>query len=201
MFWDKIASLYDLFENVYNRKVYKGIGVKVAEFVAHNDTMLECACGTGAITVAVARQCRHVVATDYSEGMLKQARAKCSHLSNVTFERADISRLPYDDDAFDKVVAGNVIHLLDDPAAALHELQRVCRPGGQLVIPCYVNIKRDGGLNFGAWFVEKLGLRFKREFDYDGYRQFFAQLGYKNVQYHLVEGRMPCAIAVIPVAP
>ena len=33
MFWDKISPLYDLFENIYNGKVYTGTGKKVAEFI------------------------------------------------------------------------------------------------------------------------------------------------------------------------
>ena len=47
MFWDKISPLYDLFENIYNRKVFTGTGKKVAEFIEPSDIVLECACGTG----------------------------------------------------------------------------------------------------------------------------------------------------------
>lgn len=36
-----------------------------------------------------------------------------------------------------KVVAGNVIHLLDDPHAAIKEMMRVCRKGGKVIIPTY----------------------------------------------------------------
>ena len=56
MFWDKISPLYDLFENVYNHKVYAGTGKKVAEFIDPADEVLECACGTGAITVCIAEK-------------------------------------------------------------------------------------------------------------------------------------------------
>ena len=71
MFWDKISPLYDLFENVYNHKVYAGTGKKVAEFIDPADEVLECACGTGAITVCIAEKCRRLIATDYASGMLK----------------------------------------------------------------------------------------------------------------------------------
>ena len=50
MFWNKISPVYDLFENVYNGKVYKGTGQKVADYLDKEDLVLECACGTGAIT-------------------------------------------------------------------------------------------------------------------------------------------------------
>ena len=31
----------------------------------------------------------------------------------------------------------------------------------------------------------------------DSYKSFFEEMGYDNVEYHVVDGRMPCAIAVI----
>ena len=30
MFWDRVAAPYDLFENIYNGKVYRGTGIAVA---------------------------------------------------------------------------------------------------------------------------------------------------------------------------
>ena len=76
MFWDKISSLYDLFENVYNHKVFTGTGKKVAELIDSSDDVLECACGTGAITIEIYDKCRSLVATDFSEKMLAQAIKK-----------------------------------------------------------------------------------------------------------------------------
>ena len=42
-----------------------------------------------------------------------------------------------------------------------------------------------------------MGLRFKRQFDFESYKQFFADAGFNDVEYHVVEGRMSCAIAII----
>ena len=69
MFWDRISPLYDLFENIYNHKVYSDTGKKVAEFIDTTDTVLECACGTGAITLCIAGKCRKLIATDFATGM------------------------------------------------------------------------------------------------------------------------------------
>ena len=196
MFWDKISPLYDLFENVYNHKVYAGTGKKVAEFIDPTDVVLECACGTGAITVCIAEKCKRVIATDFASGMLKQAARKCRKFSNVRFKRADITNLKCKDDRFDKVVAGNVIHLLPDPEKALKELERVVKPDGKIIIPTYINMsKASAGL--GVKFVEFLGAEFKKQFDFDSYKSFFIEMGYDNVEFHVVDGRMPCAIAVI----
>ena len=196
MFWNKISPVYDLFENVYNRKVYKGTGIKVAEFIDKNDSVLECACGTGAITEEIAKKCRQVLATDFAEGMLKRASKKCRKYGNVSFRQEDITDIKSADSSFDKVVAGNVIHLLPEPEKALNELLRVVRPGGKVIIPTYINMARDSS-GFAVRFIEKLGAEFKRQFDIDSYKKFFEEKGFKDVEYYVVDGRMPCAIAVI----
>ena len=196
MFWDKVSPLYDFFENVYNGKVYSGTGAKVAEMIEPSDYLLECACGTGAITQYLAPKCRKMIVTDFSTGMLKQAAKKCGKLGNVTFKKADITALKCKDAHFDKVVAGNVIHLLPEPEKAMHELERVVKPGGKIIIPTYINMSKSTG-TVAVKFITLLGADFKRQFDLDSYKRFFADMGYEDVEYHVVDGRMPCAIAVI----
>lgn len=196
MFWDKVSPVYDLFENVYNRKVYNGTGAKVAEMVSPSDEVLECACGTGAISRYIAPKCKKLVATDLSSGMLRQASGKCRKYGNTVFKKADITTIHCRNGRFDKVVAGNVIHLLPEPEKALHELVRVTKPGGKIIIPTYINISRKTG-RIAVRLIELMGADFKRQFDLDSYKEFFADMGYGEVEYHVVEGRMPCAIAVI----
>lgn len=197
MFWDKAAGLYDLFENIYNGKVNRQLCVEVADMMEASDRVLECACGTGMITKCMAPKCKEVIATDFSEGMLKQAIKNCKDFSNVKIKKANIMKLNCKDEAFDKVVAGNVIHLLDEPYAALAELERVCKKGGKIIIPTYVNNENGGKPNMFVKIIEKFGAGFKCQFNYETYKEFFAKAGYSDVEYKLVQGKMPCAIAVI----
>ena len=196
MFWNKISPLYDLFENVDNGKVYKETGKKVADLIEEHDEVLECACGTGAISKYIAAKCKSLIATDFAEGMLKQAAKKCNGLENISFENADITALRFHDASFDKVVAGNVIHLLPNPEAALSELERVVMPGGRIIIPTYIN-KTKKSSSLAVKFLTMLGADFKRQFDLASYKKFFEDKGYKNIEYTVAEGRMPCAIAII----
>ena len=136
------------------------------------------------------------VSTDFAEGMLKQASKKCRHFKNVTFQKADITKLEFADGSFDKVVAGNVIHLLPEPEKALAELKRVTKPGGTIIIPTYINMSKGSG-TAAVKFIELLGANFKRQFDFESYKQFFTDMGYSDVTYEVVDGRMPCALAVI----
>lgn len=196
MFWDKISPLYDVFENVYNGKVYTGTGKRVAELIDPSDEVLECACGTGAISIYIAQKCKKLIATDFAPGMLRRAAKKCRNYPNAVFKKADITNIKCKDARFDKVVAGNVIHLLPEPEKALHELERVVKPGGKIIIPTYINMSKGTG-TAAVKFITLLGADFKRQFDLESYKAFFENKGYTGVEYHVVDGRMPCAIAVI----
>lgn len=196
MFWDKVSGLYDMFETTYNGKVYQGLGKRVAEEIRQNDIVLECACGTGAISKYIAPKCKQLIATDFSEGMLKQVSKKCSKYNNIEIRCADITHLNCQDNSFDKVIAGNVIHLLEKPYAAIKELERVCKVGGKIIIPTYINASSNTN-KIAVRLFEFLGANFKRQFDMDSYKEFFKKAGYKNVDYYIVHGRMSCAIAII----
>ncbi|MBQ8921246.1 MAG: class I SAM-dependent methyltransferase [Oscillospiraceae bacterium] len=196
MIWDTVSPVYDLFENVYNRKVYQNTGRYVAEEIGPDDLVLECACGTGAISRYIAPECKMLIATDLSDGMRKQTAKACRSFHNVKVRYADLMHLKCADERFDKVVAGNVLHLLDEPELALKELLRVCKKGGRVIIPTYIN---DEGTSQrkAVMLLEKLGVRFKREFDLRSYAEFFKNAGYPDVRIRVVRGKMPCAIAII----
>jgi SAM-dependent methyltransferase len=101
---------------------------------------LDVGCGTGALTgtvLAVARPAA-VLGLDRSAGFLARAR----RLPGAALGRADATRLPARDASVDRVVSGLVLNFLPDPAAAVAELARVCRPGG--VVAVYVWDYADG---------------------------------------------------------
>ena len=77
-------------------------------------------------------------------------------------------------------------------------LDRVCRKGGRIIIPTYMNREKEEGRTSGfATAVGKAGADFKRQFTFSSYRQFFSEAGYKDVSFTMIEGRVPCAVAVL----
>ena len=197
MFWDNVAGAYDIFVNVINRKTHQKLKRIVSDLIEPDDTVLECACGTGLLSAVIAPKCRQLTATDFSKKMLSKAKKNCAVFQNITFSKADITALSYPDGSFDKVVAGNVIHLLDNPMTALSELNRVCKDGGMLIIPTYINKNDKGKTNGFSDAVGMAGADFKREFTMESYRQFFLDAGYPDVEISLADGRIPCAVAVM----
>jgi len=197
MFWDKAAGFYDIFENWYNGDVNRKLVSEVTNLIEKNDRVLECACGTGMISKGIASGCRELVATDFSVGMLRQAQRNCADYKNVRIRKANIMKLKCKDEAFDKVVAGNVIHLLDEPYKALAELLRVCKNGGKVIIPTYINNENTGNPSLFIRALERFGADFKKQFDFESYKQFFENAGIYDAEYKIVAGKMPCAIAII----
>ena len=61
-------------------------------------------------------------------------RADERGLSNVVATQGDATELPFEDDSIDAVILTAVLGEIPDRAAALHEIERVLRPGGRLVV-------------------------------------------------------------------
>ena len=97
--------------------------------------VLEAGCGVGAQTVILAGHSPGASFTsiDISAASLAQARDRTRRAghANVTFQQADLYRLPYAEGGFGHVFVCFVLEHLRDPAAALTELMRVLSPGGR----------------------------------------------------------------------
>jgi SAM-dependent methyltransferase len=95
-------------------------------------TVLDVGCGPGTITVDIARRVApgSVLGIEPVPEPLEQARARAAGVENVAFALGDVYALDHPDDAFDVVHAHQVLQHLADPAAALREMLRVCRPHG-----------------------------------------------------------------------
>jgi ubiquinone/menaquinone biosynthesis C-methylase UbiE len=196
MIWDKLSPFYDFFEILYNGKCYRGIAEKIKEYVTEDDIVLECACGTGLLTLPMAQKCKKLIATDYSVGMLRQTKKKVAKYSNTKVGKVNILELPFEDDKFDVVVAANVIHLLDEPDQAFSELKRVCKQNGKIILPTYINNEKKNSI-LAAKLLSLFGVKFKRQFNLASYKEFIASHNVPQVEYSVVEGRMPCAFAII----
>ncbi len=92
--------------------------------------------------------------------------------------------------------AGQVVFTQNCTYALNTAIKGLVRPGGKIIIPTYINMS-DGGNKRAVRLLEAAGVNFKRQFNIDSYRKFFGDAGYKNVEYSIIDGRIPCAVAVI----
>jgi SAM-dependent methyltransferase len=113
--------------------------------------LLDVGCGPGTITLDLAGIVApgQVVGIEPVEGPLEAAREEAARRGDsvTRFELADVFALPYGDDSFDVVHAHQVLQHLTDPARALREMARVCRPGGWVAA-------RDADYAAMTWFPE-----------------------------------------------
>jgi demethylmenaquinone methyltransferase/2-methoxy-6-polyprenyl-1,4-benzoquinol methylase len=101
--------------------------------VGPDDTVLDVACGTGAVALELAQQkgCS-VVGVDQSPEMLDEARRRlvlAAEASRVRLIKASAQELPFENASFDGLTAAYLLRYLDDLPAGLRELARVLRSG------------------------------------------------------------------------
>jgi ArsR family transcriptional regulator len=98
--------------------------------------LLDIGTGTGRIAELLADRAEHVVALDKSTEMLRLARARLQSFppQKVELVQGDFAALPFGEDEFDTIVLHQVLHYAQEPAQALAEAARVCRPGGRIAV-------------------------------------------------------------------
>lgn len=148
---------------------------------ARSDAVLDYACGVGEAAFALAPLAGTVEAVDEEAGALDEGRRLGADLglTNITFTLVDLYALPYNDGVFDLVVCRNAFHRLPDPPAALHEMTRVLRHDGRLVMyDAVVDAVSDRSFNELARLRQPAHRRYQRR---DEFVQLIAAAGLRLV--------------------
>ncbi|HUO97722.1 MAG TPA: metalloregulator ArsR/SmtB family transcription factor [Rhizomicrobium sp.] len=131
--WGRIRSLYAP-EREVEAAIVKHLAAEPIQ------QLLDAGTGTGRMLELLAPHAKRAVGVDVSQEMLTIARDKLmrGNLAHCQVRLADTYRLPFDSGGalagFDAVVFHQVLHYLDDPAAAVLEAARVMRAGGRMLI-------------------------------------------------------------------
>ncbi len=117
--------------------------------VPPHGAVLDVGSGTGINLFEAARAfapTRMLCGIDLSPGMVEVARLKAARLGvPAHFTVGDAESLPYPNGTFDLVICNSVLHWFRDRNAALREMSRVLRPGGQVALIC------AAAPGFGEW--------------------------------------------------
>ena len=129
--FNKRASVYDVqFEGRLSKKAYLLI-TKTIE-LSPGDKILDVGCGTGTILKKLNDKCSiEGFGIDIEEKMIEQAKIKCPKMK---IQRCDCSNTPFENEAFDSVVACMTFHHFYDQLAFAKEVSRILRKGGKLYI-------------------------------------------------------------------
>lgn len=199
-FWSTFAKFYDVAEAI-NGDVYREMLSITGAIISQDAVVLDCAAGTGALSIAAAERAKSVLCTDDSEEMLSVAKKKCKrrHLENVSFERRNIFHLEDEDNTYDVVMAGNVLHLLIGPENAVRELCRVAKPGGKLLLPTFVLKDKNSLSETLLGIYKKLGFSPAHDYSPKDYVEMLKGCNAGKVKAKLIKGTVPCCYAVITV--
>lgn len=98
-----------------------------------SDTVADVGCGNGAYLAELARRghAGAVLGMDLSVGMLHAARSRAPA---AILAAGDAASLPLRDEVSDLTLAVHMLYHLPRPPAAVRELHRITRPGGQVLV-------------------------------------------------------------------
>ena len=131
--YSEFAPLYD---KIFGKIFYSRLERVIEELdIPPGAEVLEVGAGTGTSFPAYPSHCE-VTGIDLAPDMLSRAQRKIrdngwTHLKVLEMNALD---LEFPDDTFDYVMAFHVVTVVPDPVRMIAEAQRVCKPGGNIVI-------------------------------------------------------------------
>jgi ubiquinone/menaquinone biosynthesis C-methylase UbiE len=115
--------------------------------IASGHQVIDVACGTGALAIAVSEYVGPkgtTVGIDINEGMLNIARSKSS---SVEWLNAPAEALPFKNDHFNCVVSQFGLMYFENQEGSIREMMRVLQPGGTLVVVVWDELANNPGLS------------------------------------------------------
>jgi SAM-dependent methyltransferase len=112
--------------------------------IAGDARIVEVGCGTGQMSLYLARADRVVVGADLTLASLRLAESarRRFELDRVRFVESDLFRPALKPGAFDVVYCSGVLHHTADPKAAFAQVAALARPGGLIVLGLYNAVAR-----------------------------------------------------------
>jgi 2-polyprenyl-3-methyl-5-hydroxy-6-metoxy-1,4-benzoquinol methylase len=110
--------------------------------------VLDIACGTGNVTIPLARRGAMVTGIDMTPHLLAEARARAAREAlNIRFDEGFAETLPYPDGSFDVVVSMFGVMFSPLPATVASEMARVLKRGGRLALASWTQSGFSGKMS------------------------------------------------------
>lgn len=132
--YDKIGSIYDILDAVPERFFYRYWRRRLWNEVT-TGKVLEIGVGTGK-NIGFYPPGVEVTAIDISLKMLEKATSRAASRPDISLEllNMDATALSFEAAQFDTVVGSFILMVVPEPQKVLHEVKRVCKPGGKLFL-------------------------------------------------------------------
>ena len=138
---------YDKLTMKYLTILHNGFIETVLNASPPTGKFLEVGCGTGRISIGIAKYNPNVdiIAVDLSENMLAVAKENAKQegvLDRIQFQIADAKKLPFDNQSFDSVFCHNMLHHIPDPLHMVEDIKRVAKDNGSILIRDLIRVNR-----------------------------------------------------------
>jgi len=144
--------------------------------IQEDDRVLDVGCGTGFATEGILQHTENVHGLDQSVHQLQKAWDKLGKHDPVSFYRGDAERLPFEDDSFDVVWSSGSIEYWPNPVAALRDMRRVVKPGGQVLVV--------GPNNPKSTVMQKVADAIMLFYDAEEADRMFREAGYTDIHHY-----------------
>jgi ubiquinone/menaquinone biosynthesis C-methylase UbiE len=161
--------------------------------------VLDIGCGTGSLAGLLADSSlpAKVTGLDYSPAMCERAQGKAiqnNHMNDIGFVAGDSEHLPFADQSFDVVTCSNSFHHYPHQQAVVHEMHRLLRPGGRLML---IDGFRD---NIIGWVVFDVIIAHVEEHVFHApwsrIREYFVEAGFSDIRHRKFDFWFPKFITV-----
>lgn len=137
---------------------YQATAARVAGEVSPGGQILEVAPGPGLTAIELAKLGRYqLTGLDISADFVRIAKANAAQAGvAVNFEHGNASAMPFAGDSFDFIYCEAAFKNFSEPVAALDEMHRVLKPGGQAMIG---DLRKDASLQEINEYVDAMHAR------------------------------------------
>lgn len=137
-FWKITAEGYDQWIASDFQDQYEVNWSVLTRYIEPGLRVLDVGCGPGDLSIRLSGHCHEVWGVDITPEMIEIAEKKLEdECENVFFQEADACELPFESFSFDTVMSVNALQTMTEPEAALQEMSRVLKPGGELLLIAY----------------------------------------------------------------
>ncbi|GAB3954443.1 hypothetical protein GCM10028805_39900 [Spirosoma harenae] len=133
------ADMPKAYNPVLERRTVENANRNLLKYLKPGLRVLDVGCGSGAITRSIAEKAGPtgwVLGIDPSESLMVQARQNVGDLPGITFEQGDVYTFDTPQ-RFDLITCARTLQWLAQPEAALINMKRLLKPGGNLAILDY----------------------------------------------------------------
>ena len=185
--WDIYAPIYEKAMHM-DKKYYSYMYDRIPVIIKDKE-VLEIATGPGLLAKHVAHFTKKMLATDYSDGMIKEAK-KGEYPNNLTFEVADATSLPYNNNSFDVVIIANALHVIANPDKALKEIDRLLREDGVMIAPNFVGHNKGARSKIWSNILKLAGIKFEHQWTSDEYIKWLDEHNWRVIFSKLMPSRI-----------